>query len=123
MGSEVKAAQAYKISLQVIEQVNGKGTAETVVQTSTLLGRNILHEELGFFGEWEGANYNLTEAEKNRLLAHARQDIASTHSLATDAVKTAMASQKAVDRNRRRLNIVLALQVIIILILLILLVK
>ncbi len=57
--------------------------------TSTLLGQNVLREEIVYFGDWDGAPYNLTEAEK-RLLTHAREDIASTHSLSTAVILQAI---------------------------------
>ncbi len=123
MTTEEKASEAYRLATQVVEQVSGKGTAATIELTSTLLGQNVLREEIGYFGDWEGANYNLTEAEKNRLLAHARQDIASTHSLSTAAMRAALEAQKSAKKIGKRLNIALILQAIIIFMLLIILVK
>lgn len=113
MGSQDKAAQSYKLAAQVTEQVSGKGTVETIQQNAALLGQNVVREELGLFGEWEGPNYNLTEVERNRILVNAREDIASTFPLVTEAMKAAVGARKQAEKNKRRINIVLFFQIVI----------
>jgi hypothetical protein len=45
-------------------------------EDAAAIARNVLREELGYFGEYKGPHYTLTEPEKNILLTHGRQDAA-----------------------------------------------
>lgn len=49
---------------------------DTRAARNAATARNVLHEELGFFGEWDGAKYDLDDQVRDRLLAHTRQDAA-----------------------------------------------
>ena len=52
------------------------------------VARNVFREEIGYFGDYDGMHYNLSDAEKNILLAHGRQDAATA----------AVAAMNALDR-------------------------
>lgn len=116
MGSSQKATESHKAACRAIEEL-GKMTRQTTSQMeiskAAALGKNILHEELGMFGPWEGENYNLTEGEKSRLLAHTRQDIAATYGLASEGLRAAMDAQKIAKQNKTRLNIIIALLILL----------
>ena len=112
MGSNDKATEALRLSQNVVAQIEGVGTAAYAEKSAALLGQNILREEIGYFGDWEGTNYDLSDAEKNRLVAHTRQDVAAIYSLASTAMKAAMAAQKTASRNKTKLNVIIVIQIV-----------
>lgn len=52
-------------------------------QKANAVARNILHEDLGYFGEPE-SSYRLDEKTRDRLIAHARQDASNSMTLIMD---------------------------------------
>jgi hypothetical protein len=122
MGSREEATESYLAACRTIDAV-GKVTdpnhPQLEIDKAVALGRNILREELGWFGPWEGPHYNLSEAEKSLILAHCREDIAATHALATAAFKASADTRLLVKRNQNRLNILIALLIATLVILLI----
>jgi hypothetical protein len=51
------------------------GAKRSVLERANVAARNILREDIGYFGTPD-ANYKLDEPTRDRLLAHARQDAA-----------------------------------------------
>ncbi|MEX2632127.1 MAG: hypothetical protein WD341_19515 [Tistlia sp.] len=76
-GNETAAEEALRLDLK-----SARLFAEAAKQPAkrsllnSLVARNVLREELDWFGPYEGTGYSLTEAQRNRLLAHCRQDAA-----------------------------------------------
>jgi len=76
--SNEKAEEHLRGVLLAIRDLEKPGTARIESSMAEATGKNILHEELGYFGKWDGAAYTLDDQTRIRLLAHARQDIAAT---------------------------------------------
>lgn len=89
-----RAAASYE---DMDKSVGGAGwVAEN--QTNIYLGRNVLHEELGYFGPWEGTSYSLEQDERDRLLAHTRQDVASAFAMARSSFREAHSARRLATR-------------------------
>ncbi|MPZ30445.1 MAG: hypothetical protein GEV13_05525 [Rhodospirillales bacterium] len=69
---EQDAAAALKASIQAAKELGGLSRN----QQNALVAKNILHEELGYFGTDHLLDYDLDSETKGRLLAHCRQDAA-----------------------------------------------
>jgi len=85
--------------------------------TNVAIGRNILREEIGYFGPWEGARYKFDDETRDRLLAHGRQDAASAFAMARSAFKEAHYARRATTRATLFLLVLIALHVAILAIL------
>jgi hypothetical protein len=104
--AESAYARALKRS-EALSDATGCSDLDPEVEKASILGRNILQEEIGQFGPNRGAHYDLDKPTADRLLAHARQDIAGVYSLATDALRHAEKAERLSRQNR--LLLVLAL--------------
>lgn len=98
-----KAAEdAYRRLLTIHDSVDkaagGDGQGVDEIGKNAALGQNILRQELGHFGEWDGARYQLDQETRDRLLAHSRQDIASTYGMAVSALKAADNARRIATR-------------------------
>lgn len=71
MRSSDNAQRALRASLNAIREIEGPH-ANTDAETA----RNVLHEELGYFGEYERPAYGLDAKTTEIMLVHARQDAA-----------------------------------------------
>ena len=69
--------------LKLIEKLDGKSD---IKHRSMTIARNVLHEDLGHFGEPE-SSYHLDEKTRDRLIAHARQDAANSMCLIGDLLE------------------------------------
>ena len=67
-------------------------------QSNVDLGLNIMREEIGFFGPWEGAPYDFDQQTRDRLLAHVRQDAASAFAMARSAFREAHHARRISER-------------------------
>ena len=74
---------------RTVDKVSGGDGQQAEDHINVALGRNILREELGYFGPWDGAVYNLDDETRDRLIAHSRQDIATTYAMAQSAFREA----------------------------------
>lgn len=79
-----KAEDDLRLKRRVTDTVYGitrgaKTSAE--IEKANLLGQNVMREEIGFFGPWDGVNYTIDEKTMNRLIVHSRQDIATNYAL------------------------------------------
>ena len=89
--------QRTRIHQSVDQAVGGNGwIAED--RNNTSLGQNILREEIGYFGTWDGARYNLDQETRDRLLAHIRQDVASSFAMARSAFREAHQARRVAVR-------------------------
>jgi hypothetical protein len=69
---------------------------------SEAVGINMVAEETGHFGPWDENNYDLEKGPplplddvvRDRLIVHARQDIASTYALTRDAYQQAYLARR-----------------------------
>lgn len=100
MSSE-RAEQDYgarvKMHRTLDKAVGGDGYTAEVAENNTL-GQNILREELGYFGPYDGPRYSLDEATRNLLIAHTRQDVAATYAFASSAFREAHITKKIANR-------------------------
>ncbi|WP_110804600.1 hypothetical protein [Rhodobacter viridis] len=113
LSSGERADIAYKTALIMEAKVPGSKSPEAnAISSATTLGRNVLHEELGRFGSWDGAIYDLDDETRDRLLAHARQDSASAYSLAIFIAKQSAEASRAARRAARLTTLVLCINLI-----------
>lgn len=82
-----KALESLRLALQAVKQVEG-GSPDAM---NAATARNVLHEELGYFGPPERQPYLLSEETKDTLLVHARQD--ASHAVMNASVAMAQASR------------------------------
>lgn len=106
------AQEAYQAAVQAAEALHGKGTLASESAQNDALGANVLHEELGYYGPPDSPTYELDDETRNRLLAHARQDIAAIYGYTKSAFQTAKAAELSANRTRRLVWILLLLTVI-----------
>ncbi len=66
------AETELRASLRAAKDLGGFRTS----QVNGIVAKNVLHEELGYFGTEHLYDYDLDDETKGRLLAHARQDAA-----------------------------------------------
>jgi len=101
-----------KIYRSMDQEVGGKGyTAEDSINVA--IGQNVLREEIGYFGPWEGARYKFDDETRDRLLAHGRQDAASAFAMARSAFKEAHYARRVTTRAALFLLVLIALHVAI----------
>jgi hypothetical protein len=114
MSSKQRADEAFQrqAALQKrLDQILGGSGWAREVDTNFALGRNVLREELGEFGDWEGASYALDQATRDRLLAHAREDAAASAAMAKSAFREAYNSAASARRAVLLIGLSLALNV------------
>ena len=101
-GSEEKAEQALRGSLSATERFGRLAGQDTKLSwRNHLSAKNVLQDELGQFGEYEGQRYTLTEDERDLLLTHGREDAAWSAMNAAqtlDAIEGFQRSLRAVKR-------------------------
>lgn len=95
---EQLAEEAFSLVRRTLNMVETDAT-ERLVKESAALGRNILKEELGAFTDpFRGAPpYNLDDDTRDRLIAHAREDIASVYSLCVGIATMVKAQQRSIN--------------------------
>ncbi|WP_159082458.1 hypothetical protein [Paragemmobacter aquarius] len=78
------AEEAYTRATKLLREIH-KDDVDYAKKLSDALGQNILHEDLGAFSDplKRVEPYRLDGDTKDRLIAHTRQDVASTYGLAT----------------------------------------
>ena len=69
---KITAQEAYRAALTAHDDFAPKNKS----LRNNVLARNILHEELGYFKDSRNISYDLDDEIRDRLIAHARQDIA-----------------------------------------------
>ena len=76
------------------------------------IAENVLNESLGDFGDYEGRRYNLSESDRDLLIAHTRQD-------AAQALANTIDNMRTIDRveHRQRVSIWVAACLIVVLVL------
>lgn len=72
-------------------------------ESAFLVARNVLREELGEFGPYNGTHYKLTEGERDILLAHSRQDAGAAAAAAGRALDTLL----NIERSLRSIRLLL----------------
>jgi hypothetical protein len=93
--SKTEAEDAFRREVDFhrnLDQIVGGSGWSGEADTNFALGRNVLKEEIGDFGEWQGPKYALDQATRDVLLAHARQDAASAAAMARSAFREAHAA-------------------------------
>jgi hypothetical protein len=106
--AEEAYAQAVKLHRDIDKGTGGDGWfSEDAANTS--LGRNILREEIGHFGPWDGQVYHFDAQTRDRLLAHGRQDAASAFAMARSAFREAREAKRLSARALRLLVLAVAL--------------
>ncbi|MBY5317914.1 hypothetical protein GR210_27055 [Rhizobium leguminosarum] len=98
------AEQDLQTRLQAIRSLGGNDQAFV----DATIARNILHEDLGQF-EGSLTTYNLDDATRDRLIAHARQD-------AAHAVMSASSLSKDVGGLKRSINLLIGLMAVLLVI-------
>lgn len=76
------------------------------------IAQNVLREELGHFGKYDGASYDLTDRQRDLLLAHGRQDAAAALVVASSALEAVNAMQTRMRGLRRLLWAVLTISLL-----------
>ena len=101
MGSEIDAEKDFatrKRAFEELDKATGGDGYSAEVQGNNSLGQNILREEIGYFGPYEGPRYDLDERTRNLLIAHTRQDVASAYACASSAFREAHRARKSAER-------------------------
>ena len=114
--SSKKAKQDYTYKLEFIHDLNKAakaGLAERLYDQNVALGQNVLREEIGYFGEYEGQRYRFDEGTKNILLAHARQDVAAVHGMSGYILRRVVLSEKRTELCLKLLIAVLVVQFVV----------
>ena len=99
--SEKEAEEAFlqlKRTHAALDKASGGSGWRGEAASNFALGQNILREELGHFGEWTGAQYELDQSERDRILAHVRQDSAAAVAMAQSAFRDAHFAKRAAVR-------------------------
>lgn len=97
-----KAEESFHAGLKFSRLMDNhlkSGGPARAAKDAELLGRNILHEEIGLFGEWDGALYGFDDETLGRLIAHGRQDAAATLAMVAYACEEAHAARRLAARN------------------------
>jgi hypothetical protein len=76
------------------------------------IAQNVLREELGHFGKFDGPSYDLTEGQRDLLLAHGRQDAAAAFVVASSALEAVNAMQTRMRGLRRLLWAILTISLL-----------
>lgn len=104
LSSGERAAREYQAQAKAIRAMAdavGGPSVSTEENLSNALGRNILREEIGYFGKWDGERYNFDKETRDRLAAHSRQDIAAAYSLIRSTIREVELVRQDVARVRR----------------------
>lgn len=113
--SEQNAEASYHAEVRAIRSIDrvvGNDHWKTEAAENVALGKNILREEIGVFGQYECPNYtNLNEDNLNRLIAHTRQDTAATFAMARSAFRDAHHSKRIAQQNQKVLFVILTISV------------
>lgn len=96
MSTRARARGALNEKLASIDGSSGSWAAKALAK-SEAIGINMVAEETERFGPWDDENYRLADgpplplkgAVRDRLLVHARQDVAGIYSLVLDACRQA----------------------------------
>ena len=101
IGSSERAERDFhsktRIHREVDKVIGGDGyTNEN--SSNVALGQNILREEIGYFGPYEGPFYSFDQKTRDVLLAHGRQDIAATFGMAQSAFRQATLARRVSER-------------------------
>ncbi|MGG7644235.1 hypothetical protein ACQ5SP_05440 [Rhodovulum sp. YNF3179] len=118
--SEQRAEQAYQRSSALFSAMDNEvGGAGWLAEdnSNVALGQNVLREEIGFFGPYEGPEYHFYEETRNRLIAHGRQDTASAFAMARSAFREAFWARRLASRAVFMLMISIFLNIVILLML------
>jgi hypothetical protein len=116
LSTEERAEQDYQRKAkthQIIDEALGGDGWHAESGSNEALGQNILREEIGYFGPWEGPKYSLDQETRDRLLAHGRQDVASTFAMAKSAFKEAHQARRVSVRTTLLVYVSLLLNVMI----------
>jgi hypothetical protein len=116
LSTEERAEQDYLRQVkaqQIIDKAVGGDGWHAESGSNEALGQNILREEIGYFGPWEGPNYSFDQETRDRLLAHGRQDVASTFAMAKSAFKEAHKALRVSMRTALLVYVSLLLNVMI----------
>lgn len=105
-------------SIRGFRKVAGGDPSFDEGKISDAIGKNILREEIGQFGPYEGTRYTLDDATRDILLANARRDIAATNSVAQSAHAEAHQAKLISRRTALYALAILVLQAVIIVMLL-----
>ena len=103
------AIKEFNSSLELFNSLHGAGTFAAEASTNDLLGKQMLHEELGYHGTKGLVIYKLDDIKRDRLIAHSRQDVAAAFGHAKSAFKSAKNAEKAAKRSQALLWIVIGL--------------
>lgn len=101
MGSNQKAEGARASTLKAhsgFDRVLVPTPFYTEKEKNLAVAQNVLHEELGYFGPWEGSGYSLDQSTRDRLLAHARQDSSASALMSMSAFREANGARMLVTR-------------------------
>ncbi len=74
--SDEIAKAVLETGMRVVTEIEKPQGAEADWRFGENFSKNILHEEIGMFGPWTGAEYEFDQETRDRLLAHSRQDVA-----------------------------------------------
>ena len=99
--SAENAKEALAASLKAIRSLEGKGV-NADLQMDAEIARNVMKEEIGEFGEFN-QSYDLTDEQRDILLAHGRQDVANAMVVASSCYRRIVKLQKS-QRIRERRN-------------------
>lgn len=112
LSHEEQAKIAYEARIQAIDGIHALVKSDrlrSAPEKANALGQNVLQEELGRFGPWTGANYELDDQQRNLLLAHVRQDVAACFGLLSSLALEMSAIQTELRLRRRRQRLLICL--------------
>jgi len=98
LSTQERAERGYRQAVaaqRILGEAVGDSDRDAECKSIMSLGQNILREEIGYFGPWEGAIYSFDQETRDRLLAHCRQDTASAYMMAQSAFKEAHDARRA----------------------------
>lgn len=116
LGSNKRAEAAFdtlRSNLQRVDKISGFDGFLTENTTNIAVGQNVLREEIGYFGEYEGTRYSFDQETRDVLLAHGRQDAASACTMAKSAFREAYSARRGTEKIMLYLLISLMLNVVI----------
>lgn len=99
--------------LAQVDKSSGGDPADHEMTKSSMIARNVLREELGEFGPWNGAGYSFDQPTRDRLLAHGRQDAAAEFTMANIAFREAYQARVISKQVRSIVVALLVLNVVV----------
>ena len=105
-----QAKIAYDAQISAIEGIHALLSSDRLraaPEKAGAFGRNVLQEELGHFGSWTGGSYELDDEQRDRLLAHARQDVAACFGLLTSLTHEMSEIHKELRMSRKRQRVLI----------------